>query len=146
MIGVFGDIDWRGNTEDRLRWLQQTGSIANYISLFNKYAAQVDWNEASLMACFRKGLKDEILDLVATAESQPCKLQEWMAMASRIDEQLWTRRHGKYYSTTNSTSKTQSNQFLASPPSSSPIPMELDAIGGTTPLAKTTTERLEFQR
>ena len=91
VIGVFGDIDRRGNAEDRLGRLQQTGSVANYISLFNEYVGQVDWNEASLMACFQKGLKDEILDSIAMAESQPRKLQEWMAMASRIDERLWAQ-------------------------------------------------------
>ena len=74
--------------EDRLERLQQIGSVANYISLFNEYAAQVDWNEGSLMARCRKGLKDKILDSVATAKSQPHKLQEWMAMASKIDEWL----------------------------------------------------------
>ena len=53
VIGVFEDIGQRGNAEDQLGRLQQTGSVANYISLFNEYVAQVDWNEANLMAHFR---------------------------------------------------------------------------------------------
>ena len=109
VIGVFGDIDRRDNAKDRLGRLQQTGSVATYISMFNKYTTQVDWNEANLMAHFGKGLKDKFLNSVATTESHPCKLQEWMAMAFRIDERLWARHHSKHYSTTNSTSKTQSN-------------------------------------
>ena len=64
------------------------GSMATYISTFNEYASQVDWNESSLVAQFYAGLKDDILDSMATAETQPCRLQEWMAMASCIDERL----------------------------------------------------------
>ena len=42
--------------------MKQTGSVSTYISTFNEYAAQVDWNESSLVARFRGGLKDEILE------------------------------------------------------------------------------------
>ena len=50
IIAVFGDIDRRGNVEDRLGKIRQTGSVATYISMFNEHAAQVEWNEASLVA------------------------------------------------------------------------------------------------
>lgn len=92
VIVVYGDMDRRSNVEDRLGKLRQTGSVSSYISLFNEHAAQVDWNESSLMARFCGGLKDEILDSIATAEMQPNRLQDWMAMASRIDERLWSWR------------------------------------------------------
>lgn len=52
----------RRKAEDRLRELKQTSSVAAYISTFNVLAALVDWNEASLAARFRTGLKDFILD------------------------------------------------------------------------------------
>lgn len=91
VIAVYGDIDRRGNAEDCLLKIKQIDSVAAYISNFNEHAAQVDWNESSLVARFRGGLKDEVLDSVATAETQPRGLQEWMAMASRIDERLWAR-------------------------------------------------------
>ena len=92
IIGVYGDIDRKGNAEDHLGKIKQIGSGASYISSFNEHAAQVEWNESSLVARFRSGLKDEILDSVATAEVQPRGLQDWMAMVSRIDERLWARR------------------------------------------------------
>ena len=95
MVAVYGEMDRRSNAEDRLAKIRQTGSIAGYISTFNEHAAQVDWNELSLIARFRGGLKDEILDSIATAETQPQGLQEWMAMASRIDDRLWTRRQNR---------------------------------------------------
>ena len=69
--------------------------MANYISMFNEHAMQVDWNKSSLITRFREELKDEVLDSIATAEVQPQRLHEWMAMSSWIDEQLWSRRQNK---------------------------------------------------
>jgi len=82
MIVVCGDIDRRSNVEDKLGKLRQTRSMATYISIFNENVAQVDWNEASLIAHFQSRLKDEVLDSISTAETQPQRLQEWMAMSS----------------------------------------------------------------
>lgn len=147
VIAVYGDIDRRSNAEDRLGRIRQTGSVASYISSFNEHAAQVDWNEASLMARFRGGLKDEVLDSIATAETQPIRLHEWMAMASRIDERLWARRQGRRPSLSSSApSRDQMGRFPTNPSASGPVPMELDVIRGTTAMAKTAAERLEYQR
>lgn len=69
VIGIYGDLDRTYNAEDRIGKLHQTGAVANYISTFNVYAAQLDWNKSNLVARFRSGLKDEILDSVASAET-----------------------------------------------------------------------------
>ena len=71
VIVVYGDLDRRGNAEDRIGRLCQTGLVAIYISTFRELATQIDWNKSSLIARFWRGLKDEILDSMATAESQP---------------------------------------------------------------------------
>ena len=47
------------------------------------------------MARFRSRLEDDILGSVATTETQLRRLQDWMAMASRIDERLWGRRQNR---------------------------------------------------
>lgn len=146
VIAVYGDMDRRSNAEDRLGKIKQNGSVATYISAFNEHAAQVDWNESSLVARFRGGLKDDILDSIATAETQPRGLQEWMAMASRIDERLWLRRQHRHPSISPSNSRSHGGRFQAALGSSGPTPMELDATRGTTALAKTAAERLEYQR
>lgn len=150
VIAVYGDMDRRSNAEDRLGKIKQTGSVAMYISMFNEHAAQVDWNESSLVARFRGGLKDDVLDSIATAEAQPRGLQEWMAMASRIDERLWVRRQNRRPPIHSSNSRDPAGRFQAtsgtSRPTSGPTPMEIDAIRGTTALAKTAAERLEYQR
>lgn len=161
VIAVYGDIDRRGNVEDCLGRIKQTSSVAVYISNFSEQAAQVDWNEASLVARFPAGLKDEILDSAATAETQPRGIQEWMAMASRIDERLWTRRQSRRpqtsYSTVaynshvnpklpNSTTRDYAARAQSTSDNSGPVPMELDATKVSMTLAKTAAERLEYQR
>ena len=95
VIAIYGELDRKSTAEDRLGRIKQTRSMASYISTFNEHAAQVEWNEATLVAQFWARLKDEILDSIATAEEQPQKLHEWMAMASQIDERLWSRRQGR---------------------------------------------------
>lgn len=124
IISVYGDLDWRGNAEDKLGRLRQTGSVAAYRSSFNEYAAQVAWNEASLVARFRSGLKDEILDSIATAETQPQRLHEWMTMASRIDERLWGRRQNR---------RQQPDSFMVR----SPAAISRDAVGKFQPSSST---------
>lgn len=146
VIAVYGDMDRRSNAEDRLGKIKQTGSAANYISMFNEHAAQVDWNKPSLVARFWGGLKDAVLDSIAIAETQPRGLQEWMAMASRIDERLYLRRQNRRPSTSSYNSRDHVGRFQATPVTSGPVPMELDATHGSTALAKTATERLEYQR
>lgn len=153
VIAVYGDLDRRSNAEDRIMRLKQTGSVAAYISTFNEYAAQLDWNESSLVARFRGGLKDEVLDSVATAEAQPQRLHEWMGMASRIDERLWNRRHNRKPSSDTSSFKPGNSnyrdvvgRFQPSGGNSGPTPMELGAVRVSTALAKTAAERLEYQR
>jgi hypothetical protein len=147
LVAVYGEIDRRGNAEDRLANIRQTGAVANYISTFNEHAAQVEWNEPSLVARFRAGLKDDLLDSIATAETQPRTLQEWMSMASRIDDRLWTRQ--QHRRPTGSTSAPREYAARSRPPSMStgPTPMELDATyTASTALAKTAADRLEYQR
>lgn len=162
VISVYGDLDRRGNAEDRLAKIKQTGSVAAYVSSFNEHAAQVDWNEPSLVARFRAGLKDEILHSVATAETQPRGLQDWIAMASRIDQRLWARRQARRPSSMcssahqgpSSNPKSQpfvpmdhAGRFQTLREGSGPVPMELDATHvSITALAKTAAERLEYQR
>lgn len=135
VIGVYGDLDRRGNSKDRLAQLRQMGSMATYISSFNEYAAQIDWNKSSLVVRFRGGLKDEILDSVATTQTQSLRLHEWMAMASCIDERLWGQRQTRRSSTDSSNVKILAfsfrdsvGRFQSNSATSGPVPMELEAI------------------
>jgi len=147
VIAVYGDLDRRSNAEDWLERICQSGLVASYISLFNEHTAQVDWNEASLMAWFRGGLKDDVLDSIATTETQPSRLQEWMAMASRINERLWSRRQSRRPPFYSSNSRDRAGRSQVTLVIFGPVPMEIDALRGpTTAMVKTPAERLEYQR
>ena len=152
IIAVYGDIDRVGNAEDHIGRIQQTGSVAYYIFAFNECAAQIDWNESGLVTRFRAGFKDEILDSVATAEIQPLQLHEWMSMALKIDERLWSQRQSKRSISDSShvkapptSSRDQVDRFQANAGASGPVSMELGALWATTALAKIAAERLEYQ-
>ena len=121
--------------------------MASYISTFNEYAALVDWNEFNLVERFRGGLKDDILDLVATTEAQPRRLQHWMAMASRIDERLWGRRqHCRWQSDSytgkplTSHNRNAGDKFQANQETFGLVPIELGAVRTSTALGRTAVE------
>ena len=42
VIIMYGDLDRRGNAEDRIGRLRHTSSLATYISTFRELAAQID--------------------------------------------------------------------------------------------------------
>ena len=88
VIAMYGNMDQRSNMEDHLGNIKQTKSMATYISMFNEYATQVDWNESSFVVHFCRGLKDENLDSIAIVETKLQGLQKWMVMASKIDKRL----------------------------------------------------------
>ena len=71
VIAVYGDLDRRGNVEDRIGRLCQTSLVAIYILTFRELATQIHWNKSSLIARFQGGLKDEILDSMATTRANP---------------------------------------------------------------------------
>ena len=147
LLGVYGEVDRRGNAADRLTNIRQTGAVATYISTFNEHATQVNWCEQSLIDRFRADLKDDLLDCIATAETEPRTLQEWMAMATRIDDRLWTRRQHRRPMGASLAPRDYASRLRSPPTSTGPTPMELDATySPSTAMAKTATERLEYQR
>ena len=123
--------------------------MASYISTFNEHVVQVEWNEASLIAQFQGGLKDEILDFVATIGTQSHRLYESMAMASQIDKRLLSRRQNQHLHMDSLRSKSTIvppqdliRRFQAS---LRLVPMEFGMIQGTQALAKIAIEWLKYQ-
>jgi hypothetical protein len=74
--------------ETKLLNIQQRGSLGDYASDFSALASEVDWNEASLVMHFRKGLKSNILDMMVIHE-MPTTLTEAMNLAIKIDQRIW---------------------------------------------------------
>ena len=74
--------------------LRQTGSASDYTMSFQKITSQLDFDESAFYMHYRRGLKDNIKDVIATME-KPSDLQELMAAAVRIDNRAQERRKEK---------------------------------------------------
>jgi hypothetical protein len=88
---VFGDTDEKLHTQERLARLRQTKSAANYATKFRQDSLRAEINEEGLMQLFYDGLKEEVKDELYKAD-RPESLDEYIAMAIRIDDRLYARK------------------------------------------------------
>jgi hypothetical protein len=88
---VFGDIDEKIHAQDRLARLSQTKSAAAYATLFRQDALRAEINEEGLMQLFYNGLKEEVKDELYK-QDRPETLDEYIAMAIRIDDRQYQRK------------------------------------------------------
>jgi hypothetical protein len=82
------------SAESRLQNLVQSDSVADYIGDFSALAAEVHWNESTLISHFRRGLSPSVLDMMV-AHDIPGTLQGVFNLASRIDTRLWEAKQIK---------------------------------------------------
>lgn len=83
----FGDPQAEAKAESRLKTLQQTTSVTEYISRFNILQAKVRWDEISLIFHFKSGLKAEVIRFGSTI-GWPRTLEAVKQAAVPIDEGL----------------------------------------------------------
>ena len=57
LIQIYSDIKVAMIAERRLSELMQKGSMTDYITTFQTYAMQTEWNQEVLMAKYKQGLK-----------------------------------------------------------------------------------------
>ena len=94
---VFGDQDKKLHAQERLARLKQTKSAAAYTTLFRQDSLRAEINDEGLMQMFYEGLKDEVKDELYKVD-RPDELDEYIAMAIRIDDRLYSckqQRRGK---------------------------------------------------
>ena len=65
LVQTFENFDEKQAAEQKMQSLQQTGSTANYTAKFQQYAAQTQWENASLTVQFYQELKDRVKDNIA---------------------------------------------------------------------------------
>ena len=106
---------------DRLK--QGKGSVLTYAAKFRRLASDTGYNNDALTEHFRKGLGDEVKDVLATALDEPTDIELLIPYCIRIDNRLYDRRIER--SGNRSASKVS---FKLSSESSSPSPMDLDAM------------------
>ena len=148
----FGYVDEQNASVTKLQELRQTGSCRNYTVAFNNLKDITGWNEIALMNQYRKGLKNQIKDMMI-GYPKPSTLHELVKLACSCDDRVYERDQEKKNendSKSVSTSFThnrshksgsfrsspsvfnRSSPPVVSPPSTSPgsgyAPMEVDAI------------------
>ena len=75
----------------RLHSLNQgTRSVAEFAVEFRILAAKSHWGDEALKSAFRRGLSDQIKDLIL--RDQPASLSELIALALKVDDRLRERR------------------------------------------------------
>jgi hypothetical protein len=90
---AFGEADREGAAARELDKLKQTKSATEYSADFRHIVANLPtWDMRALMHSYWKGLKDSVKDVLVNNLQPPTTLNEFMAIAIRIDDQLYERR------------------------------------------------------
>jgi hypothetical protein len=120
---TFGDFDRATTAANELRSLKQgLRSASEYAGTFRQISSDLDWGDAALIDQFRRGLRDDVKDLLLTMPI-PSSLQEAISFAVRCDNRISERKLEKqigqnYYHQPSSLSRITDD----------PIPMELDLV------------------
>ena len=88
---VFGDTDEKLHAQERLARLRQTKSAAAYATIFRQDSLRAEFNDEGLMQLFYDGLKEEVKDELYKND-RPETLDEYIAMAIRIDDRQYSRK------------------------------------------------------
>jgi hypothetical protein len=85
---VFGPIDAGIKAANKITLLRQgRGTVSAYVSIFQQYAAELEWNDAALIHQFKSGLSGAVRNLLLHFE-HTATLQETVALALRCDQRL----------------------------------------------------------
>ncbi|KAB5595388.1 Transposon Tf2-7 polyprotein [Ceratobasidium theobromae] len=90
----FDDPAFQLKASDELMAITQTSSVAEYASRFRALSAQVNWNDETLMAGFKRGLKSHIrmeLTKATLFDNGRRSFEEWVTVAITLDNVLYTR-------------------------------------------------------
>lgn len=119
---TFGDLERAVTAANKIRTLRQgTLSASEYASLFRRLASDLDWGEAALADQFRRGLRDDVKDLLLTLPP-PKSLSEAIHSAIACDNRIFERkseRRGNNYS---------QGHLAYRQHNSEAIPMEIDSL------------------
>ena len=88
---MFGSKDEKRYAQERLSKLRQNKLAMAYAALFRQDSMRVEINEEGLKKMFYDGLKEDVKDELYQKD-QPDTLDEYIAMAIRIDERQYARR------------------------------------------------------
>jgi hypothetical protein len=123
---AFGDFDRATTAANELRSLRQgSQSASEYAAKFRQISVDLQWGEAALIDQFRRGLRDDVKDLLLTMPI-PSSLQEAVAFSVRCDNRLSERKLEKRIGFGNYQQYNSGNN-------NGPAPMEIDATKQNAP-------------
>ena len=123
---LFGEPDEEAAAEREILDLKmkENQQVSLYITKFRSLQARLDWNDSALVAQFRRGLPDRILDLLSIREVRPRTLKEVMDVALSLDlryheRQQEKKKHSPFESSNRTPSKESQKESPSKPSSSS---------------------------
>ena len=136
---TFGISNEKMVAERTVQHLTQTTSTAEYTAKFQEYSTLTEWDDASLMTMYRRGLKDHVKDELVRTGASIDDLETLMKESIDIDDKWYERamekrhdkgsrgRAGTYFggSSKNRGNPGKSKQGIVDPYGAAP--MELDA-------------------
>lgn len=89
----YGEIDADKAAADKLMRLRQTGTVAEFASQFRALQALTGWpkdatTDVIYLDMFRKGLKDQVRQHIASTEAKDMKFDAYVNWVSETDEKL----------------------------------------------------------
>jgi Retrotransposon gag protein/Zinc knuckle len=125
---AFGDPDAVATAEREIQELQQgTTSCSAYYAQFTRIMSKLDWNESTKIYMFRKGLRDEVKDLLV-GKNHSQRFVEYVQQCICLDNE-WNARHEER--------KAKRNAFvprtIRPQPVHHPVPTR-DPLEGTVPM------------
>ena len=144
---AYGNPNKVADAEQKLNSIQQgTRDFSSYYAEFQRYAAEVEWNEAAKLAALKRGLSYRMKQDFMAVEVEPTTVDGYVRTCNRLDtkrralqnEPAHTRPANSAYSTQRQTSAAPANAKAPLPPRSTPttIPTQNSA---TAPAAATST-------
>lgn len=119
---AFGDLDRAATAANKIRSLKQGFSSASeYAASFRRLASDLDWGDAALVDQFRRGLRDDVKDLLLTL-AVPKSLSEAIHSAVLCDNRIYERKSERrnFAYASNPVPQRATNSGIA--------PMEIDAL------------------
>jgi len=134
---AFGDPDRVRTAERNLQSLRQKNSnFSDYLADFQRYAAEVSWNDTAKRASLYKGLSAELKDALVTLDT-PDKLDQYIILLKQVGNKIRAgaaERMGSSSTWRSPTTTTTTTPKLAAPPTTTTTatgtqagPMDLSA-------------------
>ena len=128
---AFGNPNRVAEAESKLSTLQQgTREFALYYAEFQRYAADVKWDEVAKLSALRRGLSCKLKNDLVTAATDPATVAELVTLCNHLDMRRRTLQNESrtpHPNTTPCTGATASATMASTSSCTAPGPMDLSA-------------------